>query len=198
MWLALEGRLLRWVVAWSLRVLGSSLGLVRFLILRGCLRWSLVVVVFETLALLLILSGRSESSTLLRIGFTVGVRLVVSALVVGLLIVLLVATLITVLPLLIIATLSVHLLVGILSCLRSGVALTWTRLVVSRSLLLLVAIVVVVTLLIEARAVLLLGSALLLVGVVVAGSGGLVGVSLVEVVFLVVVGAFGFALVVHS
>ena len=197
MWLALEGRLLRWVVAWSLRVLGSSLGLVRLLRLRGGLRWSLVVVVFETLALLLILSGRSESSPLLRIGFTVGVRLVVSALVVGLLIVLLVATLIPVLPLLIIAALSVHLLVGILSCLRSGVALTWTRLVVSRSLLLLVAVVVVVTLLIEARAVLLLCGAMLLVGVVVAGSGGLVGVSLVRVVLLVVVGAFGFALVVH-
>ena len=197
MWLALEGRLLRWVVAWSLRVLGSSLGLVRLLRLRGGLRWSLVVVVFETLALLLILSGRSESSPLLRIGFTVGVRLVVSALVVGLLIVLLVATLIPVLPLLIIAALSVHLLVGILSCLRSGVALTCTRLVVSRSLLLLVAVVVVVTLLIEARAVLLLCGAMLLVGVVVAGSGGLVGVSLVGVVLLVVVGAFGFALVVH-
>lgn len=110
---------------------------------------------------------------------------------------LLVATLIPVLPLLIIAALSVHLLVGILSCLRSGVALTWTRLVVSWSLLLLVAVVVVVTLLIEARAVLLLCSAMLLVGVVVAGSGGLVGVSLVGVVLLVVVGAFGFALVVH-
>lgn len=44
---------------------------------------------------------------------------------------------------------------------------------------------------------LLLGIALLLVGVFVAGSGGLVGVSLVGVVLLVVVGAFGFALVVH-
>lgn len=120
--------------------------MVRLLILRSGLRWSLVVVVFETLALLLILSGRSVSSPLLQIGFTVRVRLVESALVVGLLVVLLVATLITVLPLLIKVALSVHLLVGVLSCLRSGVALTWTRLVISKSLLLLV--VVVVTMLI--------------------------------------------------
>lgn len=93
------------------------------------------MVVFETLALL-ILSGRSESS-LLRSDWllTVGVRLVVDAMLVRLLVVLLVATLIAVLPLLIIAALCELLLVEILSCLWSGVALARARLVVSRSLL---------------------------------------------------------------
>lgn len=109
------------------------MGLVR-LQSGGSLR-SLVLVVFETLALL-ILSGRSESS-LLRSDWllTVGVRLVVDAMLVRLLVVLLVATLIAVLPLLIIAALCVLLLVEILSCLWSGVALARARLVVSRSLL---------------------------------------------------------------
>jgi hypothetical protein len=109
------------------------LGLVR-LQSGGSLR-SLVLVVFETLALL-ILSGWSESS-LLRIGWllTVGVRLVVGAMLVRLLVVLLVATLIAVLPLLIIAALCVLLMVEILSWLWSGVALARARLEVSRSLL---------------------------------------------------------------